>query len=59
MPKITFWSLKRINHTPLGRLTLPGGPLGLMALCGFVFGFPNFFLLWRGFFRGFWELFFL
>ena len=33
MPEITIWSLKRINHSPLGRLTLPGGLLGLMALC--------------------------
>ena len=45
MPEITFWSLERINHSPLGRLTLPGGALGLMALCVFGFGFPNFFLL--------------
>ena len=42
MPEITFWSLERINDSPLGRLTLPGGPLGLMALCVFGFGFPNF-----------------
>ena len=59
MPDITFWSLERINHSPLGWLTLPGGPLGLMALCVFGFGFPNFFLLLRGFFRGYYELFFL
>ena len=38
---------------------LPGGPLGLMALCVFGFGFPNFFLLLGGFFRGFYESFFL
>ena len=57
MPEITFWSLERINHSPLGRLTLPGGPLGLMALCVFGFGFPNFFLLQRGFVRGFYESF--
>ena len=44
MPEITFWSLERINHSLLGRLTLPGGPLGLMALCVFGFGFPNIFL---------------
>ena len=50
MPEITFGSSERINHSPLGRLTLPGGPLGLMALCVFGFGFPNFFLLLRGFF---------
>ena len=49
MPGITFWSLERINHSPLGRLTLPGGPLGLMTLCVFGFGFCNFFLLLRGF----------
>ena len=55
MPEITFWSLERINHSPLGQLTLPGGPLGLMALCVFGFGFPNFFLLLRGFFRGFYK----
>ena len=42
MPEITFWSLERINHSPLGRLTLPSGPLGLMALCVLGFGFPNF-----------------
>ena len=59
MPEITFWSLERINHSPLGRLTLPGGPLGLMALCVFGFGFPNFFLLLGGFFRGVYESFFL
>ena len=59
MPEITFWSLERINHSPLGQLTLPGGPLGLMALCVFGFGFPNFFLLLRGFFRGFYESFLL
>ena len=59
MPEITFWSLEIINHSPLGRLTLPGGPLGLMALCVFAFGFPNFFLLLRGFFRGFNKSFFL
>ena len=49
MPEITFWSLERINHSPLGRLMLPGSPLGLMALCVLGFGFPNFFLLLRGF----------
>ena len=43
MPEITFWSLERINHSPLGRLTLPGRPLGLIALCVLGFGFPNFF----------------
>ena len=59
MQEITFWSLERINHSPLSRLTLPGGPLGLMALCVFGFGFPKFFLLLRGFFRGFYESFFL
>ena len=59
MPEITFWSLKRINHFPLAQLTLQGGPLGLMVLCVFGFGFPNVFLLLRGFFRGFYELFFL
>ena len=59
MPEITFWSLERINHSPLGRPTLPAGPLGLMALCVFGFGFPNFFLLLRGFFRGFSKSFFL
>ena len=42
MLEITFWSLERINHFPLGRLMLPGGHLGLMALCVFGFGFPNF-----------------
>ena len=42
MPEITFWSSERINHSPLGWLTLPSGPLGLMALCVFGFGFPNF-----------------
>ena len=42
MPEITFWSLERINHSTLGRLTLPSGPLGLMALCVLRFGFPNF-----------------
>ena len=41
MPEITFWSLARINHSPHGCLTLPGGPLGLMALWVFGFGFPN------------------
>ena len=41
MPQITFWSLERINHSPLGRLTLPGSSLGLMALCVLGFGFPN------------------
>ena len=53
MPEITFWGLERINHSPLGRLTLPGGPLGLMALCVFRFGFPNFFLLTERFFPRF------
>ena len=43
MPEITFWSLERINHSLLGWLTLPGGPLGLMALCVFGFGFFIFF----------------
>ena len=42
MPEITFWSLERIKHSLLGRLTLPDGPLGLMALCILGFGFPNF-----------------
>ena len=59
MREITFWSLERINHFPLGRLTLPGGPLGLMPLCVFGFGFFNFLPLLRGFFRGFYESFFL
>ena len=59
MPEITFWSLERINHSPLGRWTLPGGPLGLMALCVFGFGFPNFFPLTEWFFRGFYKSFFL
>ena len=58
MPEITFSSLERINHSPLGRLTLPGGPLGLMALCVFGFGFPKFFLLLRGFFRRFLRIIF-
>ena len=43
MPEITFWSFERINHSPLGWLTLASGPLGLMALCVLGFGFPNFF----------------
>ena len=59
MPEITFWSLERINHSPLGRLMLPGSPLGLMALCVLGFGFSNFFLLLRGFFQGFYVSFFL
>ena len=59
MPEFTFWSLERINHSPLGRLTIPGGPQGLMALCVFRYGFPNFFLLLRGFFAGFYKSFFL
>ena len=59
MPEITCWSLERINHSPLGRLTLAGGPLGLMAVVMFRFGFPNFFLLLRGFVRGFYKSFFL
>ena len=59
MPEITFGSLDRINYSPLGRLTLSAGPLGLMALCVFGFGFPNFFLFLRGFFQGFCESFFL
>ena len=59
MPENTFWSLERINHSPLGQLTLPGGLLGLIALCVFGFSFPNFFLLLRGFFGGFYESFFL
>ena len=59
MPEITFWSLEIINHSPLGRLTLPGGPQGLMALCVFGFGFPIFFLQLKGYFRGFYESFFL
>ena len=42
MPEITFWSSERINHSLLGQLTLPGVPLGLMALCVLGFGFPNF-----------------
>ena len=59
MLEITFWSLKRINHYPLGWLTLLGGLQDLMALCVWGFGFPNFFLLLRGLFQGFYELFFL
>ena len=59
MPEITFWSLEIINHSPLDCWTLPGGPLGLMGLYVFGFGFPDFFLLLRGFFRGFYESFFL
>ena len=59
MPEITFWSLERINHSPLGRLTLPGGPLALMALCVFGFGFYYFFLLPSGVFGGFYESIFL
>ena len=59
MPEITFWSLERINHSRLGWLMLSGCPQGLMALCVFGLGFPNFFLLLRGFFRGFYESFFL
>ena len=47
MPEISFWSFERINHSPVGQLTLPGGPLGLMALCVFGFGFPNFFSSYR------------
>ena len=35
MPEIAFWGLERVNHSPLGQLTLPGGPLGLIALCMF------------------------
>ena len=42
MPEITFWCLERINHFPLGQLTLPSGPLALIALCVLGFGFPNF-----------------
>ena len=53
MPEITFWSLERNNHSPLGRSTLPGGPLGLMALCVLGFGFPNFFPLTGRFFPRF------
>ena len=49
MPEITIWSLERINHSPLGRLTLLSGPLGLVALCMFGFGFPNFSSLCEGF----------
>ena len=41
MPEITFRNLERINHSPLGWLMIPGGLLGLMALCVFGFGFPN------------------
>ena len=41
MPEITFWSLERIKYSPLGQLTLPGSPLGLMALCVLGFGFRN------------------
>ena len=59
MPEITFWSSERINHSPLGRLTLPGGPLGFMACWVFGFGFPNFCLLLRGIFQGFYESCFL
>ena len=58
MLEITFWSLERINHSPLGRLTLPGGPLGLMALCVFGFGFPNFFPLTERFFPRFLRIIF-
>ena len=43
MPEITFWSLERIIDSPLNRWTLLGGPLSLMALCVFGFGFRNFF----------------
>ena len=53
MPEITFWSLERINHSTIGRLTLPGGPMGLRALCVFGFGFPNFFPLTERFFPRF------
>ena len=59
MPEITFWSLERINHSPLGRSTLAGGPLSVMALGLYGVGFPNFFLLLRGFFRCFYESFLL
>ena len=59
MPEITFWSVERMNHSPLGRSTLPGGALELMALWVFGFGFPNFSLLLRAFFRGFYESLFL
>ena len=53
MPEITFWSLERINHSLVGRLMLPGGLLGLMALCVFGFGFHNFFPLTERFFPRF------
>ena len=58
MPEITFWSLERINHYPLGRSTLPGVPLGFMALCVFGFGFPNFFPLAERFFPRFLQIIF-
>ena len=32
MPEISFWSLEGMNYSLLGRWTLPGGALGLMAL---------------------------
>ena len=50
MPEITFSSLERINHSPVSRLMFPGGPLGVMALCLFGFGFPNFVPLTERFF---------
>ena len=58
MPEITFWSLERINHSPLGWLTLPGSPLGLMALSVFGFGFPKFFPLTERFFPRFLRIIF-
>ena len=51
MQEITFWSLESINHSPHGRLMLPSGPLGLMALCVFGFGFLIFHLNERYFLR--------
>ena len=58
MPAMTFWNAERINHSPPGRLTLSGGPLGLMALCVFGFGFPNFFPLTERFFPRFLRIIF-
>ena len=64
MPEITFWSSEKINHSPLGRLTLPGGPLGLMALCVFGFGFSLIFSSYgevfsKVFYKSFFPVFFL
>ena len=58
MPENTFWSLERINHSPLGRLTLLGGPLDLMDLCMFGFDFPNVFPLTGRFFPRFLRIIF-